>query len=295
MSRKILNISESGASEIVGEMMMLAITVTLFVLLSVAAYSLISGQSPAPIASLALLPVENGSNAPVFQHEGGDPIAYGNLEFIINGVQYTSSEATLSNYDGLKDTDDYWNVGDTITIKLAQVQPAIPRSYMISRRIQCLIALLGRYETMRNDNSGISTIIGAILVLVLVISVIAVIKVTYVPEIKKQAEADHMQDALKDFNDHSSALSLAAQNGRGGFITSNIEMGGGSIPFVDPSRSSGTITINPGYGSLSIIAYQISANAINTIASGINNKLDRSGTSPITTTGSTRLSTTKTA
>ena len=90
MSGKILNISESGASEVVGEMMMLAITVTLFVLLSVAAYSLMSGQSPAPIASLAFS-VENGSRTLVFHHDGGDGIAYGNLEFIINGVQYNSS------------------------------------------------------------------------------------------------------------------------------------------------------------------------------------------------------------
>jgi len=123
MSRKILNISESGASEIVGEMMMLAITVTLFVLLSVAAYSLISGQSPAPIASLALT-VENGSNALVFHHDGGDRIAYGNLMFIINGVQCTSSEVTPYDSDDLLDTDGYWDVGDTIKINLAQVQPS---------------------------------------------------------------------------------------------------------------------------------------------------------------------------
>ena len=147
---------------------------------------------------------------------------------------------------------------------------------------------------MRNDNSGISTIIGAILVLVLVISIIAVIKITYVPEIKKQAEADHMQEALSDFNDHCSALSLAAQSGRSGIITTNIGMGGGSIPVVDPSSSSGTITIDPPYGYLSMTAYNINANARHTLppAGTISG---RSNTAPTTTTGSTRLSTTRMA
>lgn len=52
----------------------------------------------------------------------------------------------------------------------------------------------------RFDNHGISTVVGAILVLGLIVSVAAVVKLTYVPDVKKQLEADHMQEVIDGFS-----------------------------------------------------------------------------------------------
>jgi hypothetical protein len=116
----------------------------------------------------------------------------------------------------------------------------------------------------RGDADGISTVVGAILILALLVTVIAMAKLVYLPEMKRQAEADHMKAALNDFMDYKSRLDASSQNGRGGMVTGRIEMGGGSIPLIDPSKSSGTLTVDPSYGSLSVTAYFMDGSAMNT-------------------------------
>ncbi|MCD1296060.1 hypothetical protein CUJ83_13735 [Methanocella sp. CWC-04] len=115
----------------------------------------------------------------------------------------------------------------------------------------------------RSSNSAVSTVIGAILVLGLIVSVIALFKVVYIPEMKKQAESDHMQNVLSDMMDHKSRIDAAAAIGRG-IVTTNVEMGGGSIPLIDPGSSSGALGIDPSYGSLIITAYNQSGTNLGT-------------------------------
>lgn len=109
---------------------------------------------------------------------------------------------------------------------------------------------------MKDSSSpGVSTVIGALLILCLIVSVVAVAKMAYVPDMKKQAEADHMNNALSDFMSHKTALDLAAQGVQGTMVTTKMELGGGEIPVIDKSRSSGSIAINPSYGQLNVTAY----------------------------------------
>lgn len=120
MRNMSLHISEAGASEVVGEMLMLSITASLFVLLSVATYSMVTSQPSAPIMNIGL-GVQNGKTL-VFQHEGGDSVAYNDLKFVVNNVEYnTSSSLSVGDSNG----NGAWDVGETVTISLAQAPESI--------------------------------------------------------------------------------------------------------------------------------------------------------------------------
>jgi hypothetical protein len=110
---------------------------------------------------------------------------------------------------------------------------------------------------MKCQNSAVSTIIGAILILGLIVSVAALIKVAYIPDMKKEAEASHMENALKDFiniRSYLDTVQAASVTGRSLSVTSSMKMGGGDIPFIDPAKSSGTMALDPGYGSFNVKA-----------------------------------------
>jgi PKD repeat protein len=75
---------------------------------------------------------------------------------------------------------------------------------------------------------------------------------------KKEAEASHMQNAIDDMQNikaQVSTIQAASASGNGFSASSPLELGGGSIPVIDPSSSSGTVTIDPAYGNFSITAY----------------------------------------
>jgi FlaG/FlaF family flagellin (archaellin) len=116
------------------------------------------------------------------------------------------------------------------------------------------------------DNSGISTVIGLILIVGLIVSVAAVIKLTYIPDVKKQLEADHMQHVIDDIGQFKTQLDIAQvasiSTGAGYSATAYVEMGGGAIPVVDTSASSGTLSLDPAYGTFRIDAYDIHGNAL---------------------------------
>ena len=111
------------------------------------------------------------------------------------------------------------------------------------------------------NSSGISTVLGAILILGLIFTVLLVFRLTYLPDMKKQAEADHMNVALQDIIDYKLKLDQASQLGKGSITTTSIEMGGGAIPVIDPGLSSGTLIIDPYYGQLSIKARDTNGSA----------------------------------
>lgn len=110
---------------------------------------------------------------------------------------------------------------------------------------------------IRSD-TAVSNIIGAVLILALLITVVAAVKVVYVPDMKKEAESVHMQNVIQDLQDFKtqvSTIQAASTNGNGFTASSSLEMGGGALPMIDPSLSSGTVTVDPGYGNFSITAY----------------------------------------
>ncbi len=113
------------------------------------------------------------------------------------------------------------------------------------------------------NSSGISTVLGAILILGLIFTVLLVFRLTYLPDMKKQAEAGHMNVALQDIIDYKLKLDQASQLGKGSITTTSIEMGGGAIPVIDPGLSSGTLIIDPSYGQLSIKARDMNGSVFN--------------------------------
>ncbi|CAJ35610.1 DUF7289 family protein [Methanocella arvoryzae] len=128
---------------------------------------------------------------------------------------------------------------------------------------------------MIRSDRAVSNVIGAVLVLALLITVVATVKMVYVPDMKKEAESVHMQNVIDDMQNLKTQICTiqASSTSGNGFTTSSpIEMGGGSLPVIDPSSSSGTIKVDPDYGNFSIIAYS-------------NNKLITDNNSMITTRG----------
>ncbi len=104
--------SEDGVSEIVGEMLMLSITVSLVAIVSVVVWSQMTASSSAPIVNIAAT-TEDGSTI-TLQHAGGDYVSYGDLLFNIDGSKFTTASAIVidQNSNGL------WEPGDTITINM---------------------------------------------------------------------------------------------------------------------------------------------------------------------------------
>lgn len=108
------------------------------------------------------------------------------------------------------------------------------------------------------SDSAVSNIVGAVLILALIITIAAAAKMVYVPDMKKEAESAHMQHAIDDLlglKSQVDTLQAASASGNGFMGTSRLEMGGGALPVIDPSSSSGTVTVDPAYGNFSITAY----------------------------------------
>lgn len=111
---------------------------------------------------------------------------------------------------------------------------------------------------MIQSNTAVSNIVGAVLILALIIALVGAAKMVYVPDMKKEAEASHMQNAIGDMQNIKAqvgTIQAASATGNGFSTSSPLELGGGSIPVIDPSSSSGTVTIDPAYGNFSITAY----------------------------------------
>ena len=110
--------SDEGVTEVVGEMVLVGIMVTLFLLLTVLVYSLVTNHQGPPILDISVTMA--GPNTVVISHNGGDAVSYGNLDFLVNHVDYYTTSPSVSKAD--KNGDGNWNVGDSVTITL----PAAP-------------------------------------------------------------------------------------------------------------------------------------------------------------------------
>jgi len=108
-----------------------------------------------------------------------------------------------------------------------------------------------------SSESAASTVIAAVLLLSIVFTIFAVVRIAYVPEWKNDAEQLHMREVqadmteLKTMADTATFFRASNSNLPSGYsplyslsTTVRIRMGGGEVPIVSPSRSSGMLSVN---------------------------------------------------
>ena len=108
-------------------------------------------------------------------------------------------------------------------------------------------------KPMSVNNDAVSTVVSAILVLAVITTFITAINAYYIPSLAAEHEIKHMQEV------HSSFTELAAKTGSD---CSNakvfIPLGDGGLPLMSSLSSSGTLTIEPGYGWVNVSLINIS-------------------------------------
>lgn len=109
------------------------------------------------------------------------------------------------------------------------------------------------------SDSALSTVVGAVLVLGLLVTLTTTIQVSYVPAWKADAEYSHMGDVWKDMADLKSSIDILSaglliDSNFSSMISVPIEMGGGDIPIVAAGKSSGTLSVNSKNCSMVIVA-----------------------------------------
>ncbi len=97
--------------------------------------------------------------------------------------------------------------------------------------------------------SGVSTVVAAVLMLGLFVSVMAIINVSYVPQWKGDAEYAHMGDVYGDMSTVKSnadlmALAMGMESSRSFSMTMPVVLGGGYIPVFGGGKSSGSLSLN---------------------------------------------------
>ena len=126
-------------------------------------------------------------------------------------------------------------------------------------------------KSFSHSETATSTVIGVVLLLGIIFSVFAIIRIGYVPEWKNDAEYSHMNDVYEDMADLKSKIDMMtvvlASNPDSSYISSSnpgssalqpimtvpIHMGGGEIPFVGSIKSSGSLAINKDSCTMGIV------------------------------------------
>jgi hypothetical protein len=100
------------------------------------------------------------------------------------------------------------------------------------------------------SESASSTVVGAVLLLAIVISIFSVVRIGYIPEWKNDAEYSHMNDVWEDMADLKSKIDLmtivlASDSNSPNNVTMNVpfHMGGGDVPLIGTIKSSGTLSV----------------------------------------------------
>ena len=107
MAQERLKEREDGVSEIIGELLMLAITVMVFGLLVVAVNAMMSR----PQTIIVEISAANNSSTVYLMHAGGDSVSFSDVSVIVNGnVAPYSASACDGNGNGL------WEIGETLYV-----------------------------------------------------------------------------------------------------------------------------------------------------------------------------------
>lgn len=108
---------------------------------------------------------------------------------------------------------------------------------------------------MFSDNSAISTVVSFILILGLLVTVVAFVKVQYVPLWTEDVEARHAREVFVDFSSIPCNIdNLVLANGSVTVSQQRIKLGSGGIPIVAPGMSYGTLGVVPDDGSFTVTA-----------------------------------------
>lgn len=108
-------------------------------------------------------------------------------------------------------------------------------------------------EQFFKSESAVSTVVSFVLLLGLFVTVLAVFNVHYIPEWKSDAEKAHMDDVYDDMSQLkaradmlslSSRLASSLDENSAISLSIPIKMGGGDIPIVGPTKSSGMLSVN---------------------------------------------------
>lgn len=100
------------------------------------------------------------------------------------------------------------------------------------------------------SQSASSTVVGAVLLLAIIVSIFSVVRIGYIPEWKNDAEYSHMNDIWEDMADLKSKMDLitivlASEPDSPNTVIMNvpIHMGGGDVPLIGTIKSSGTLSV----------------------------------------------------
>ena len=107
--------------------------------------------------------------------------------------------------------------------------------------------------------TAISSVVSAVLLLGILVSVITVVNVQYIPEWKTAAEQTHMDDVFYEMAEMKNEVDILSAYARTDASTSlsvsiPIKMGGGSLPVFSSGKSGGRLAINEENFSLNIVA-----------------------------------------
>lgn len=107
-------------------------------------------------------------------------------------------------------------------------------------------------KSLFNSESAGATVVAAVLLLSIIFTVLAVVRIEYVPTWKTDAEQSHMSKVQKDMAELKSTADMVSlftssdsnASAYGFPVTVSFSMGGGEIPILEPSKSSGTLSVN---------------------------------------------------
>lgn len=112
--KSLLQKRESGASEIIGTLILIALIAGAISILGTVLFSQpVSGKIPA-----ATIVITNESNIVLLYHEGGDSVPAADLSIVIDGNPATFSGAG---------SDGIWGTGETLTV----ISPAVPQKVTV--------------------------------------------------------------------------------------------------------------------------------------------------------------------
>jgi|LGVF01.1.fsa_nt_gb hypothetical protein len=113
----------------------------------------------------------------------------------------------------------------------------------------------GAVTTGFSDNSAVSTVVGAILILGLLVTVTAFVGVYYVPSWVEDDEARHAQDVFVDFSSIPSHIDeLVLANDTDAVSKQRIKLGSGDLPIAALGKSWGSLGVVPHEGNFTVKA-----------------------------------------
>jgi FlaG/FlaF family flagellin (archaellin) len=106
--------SEYGVSEIIGEMLMLGITVAIIGIVAVVLYSQLTVSAREPIVAMDASTADGTTI--VLRHDGGDPVSFDRLAFVVGGMRLTTASPSVqvgdTNHNGV------WEPGEAIVLAM---------------------------------------------------------------------------------------------------------------------------------------------------------------------------------